>query len=202
MDRDRRRGCDRPRWPGPRNLARHVQVEDRLGQDRRGGRRTCARRGGPIGLTLVAAVARQGASMPVVLTYLVSLATHAARGRDPRRPPDILAGDVLSGLTAAGRPRRPSAPPVTVRRTSNLASAVHRLHPVLLHLYLAARPVVRQHEVSGSPRGTPSHSRTRPCTGSARSANVSGDGKGLGQRPTRPLHAEPSRSGRRAPNVA
>jgi len=33
------------------------------------------RAGGPIGLTLVAAVARQGASMPVVLTYLVSLAT-------------------------------------------------------------------------------------------------------------------------------
>jgi uncharacterized membrane protein YraQ (UPF0718 family) len=31
--------------------------------------------GGPIGLTLVAAVVRQGASMPVVLTYLVSLAT-------------------------------------------------------------------------------------------------------------------------------
>lgn len=31
--------------------------------------------GGPIGLTLVAAVARQGASVPVILTYLVSLST-------------------------------------------------------------------------------------------------------------------------------
>lgn len=31
--------------------------------------------GGPIGLTLVAALARQGASTPVVLTYLVSLST-------------------------------------------------------------------------------------------------------------------------------
>lgn len=31
--------------------------------------------GGPIGLTLVAAFVRQGASVPVVLTYLVSLAT-------------------------------------------------------------------------------------------------------------------------------
>lgn len=31
--------------------------------------------GGPIGLTLVAAVVRQGASTPVVLTYLVSLST-------------------------------------------------------------------------------------------------------------------------------
>ena len=31
--------------------------------------------GGPIGLTLVVAVARQGASTPVLLTYLVSLST-------------------------------------------------------------------------------------------------------------------------------
>lgn len=31
--------------------------------------------GGPIGLTLVAAFVRQGASVPVVLTYLVSLST-------------------------------------------------------------------------------------------------------------------------------
>lgn len=31
--------------------------------------------GGPIGLTLVASVARQGASVPVLLTYLVSLST-------------------------------------------------------------------------------------------------------------------------------